>query len=128
MFGKLRPYLVKVIICPFDGFSTGEFMQLANYDGDMRFLRYAMLEDSFIELVNMSTYGAKMPRANSEFILNLKICVPQRDEQKVIADYLDSKCNEIDKSIETKNQQLTKLAEYKKSIIYEYVTGKKRVA
>lgn len=58
---------------------------------------------------------------------NFKIPVPPLDEQQQIADYLDSKCSEIDTIIQTKKEQLDVLAEYKKSLIYEYVTGKKEV-
>lgn len=58
---------------------------------------------------------------------NFKIPVPPQDEQQQIADYLDSKCSEIDTIIQTKKEQLETLAEYKKSLIYEYVTGKKEV-
>ena len=47
--------------------------------------------------------------------------------QKEIVLYLDKKCAEIDSIIETKKEQLTVLGEYKKAIIYEYVTGKKEV-
>lgn len=53
--------------------------------------------------------------------------VPPKEEQREIADYLDKKCAEIDLVIETKKEQLKILDEYKKSIIYEYVTGKKEV-
>ena len=53
--------------------------------------------------------------------------VPHYSEQKQIADYLDSKCSEIDTLIAGKKRQLDILADYKKSIIYEYVTGKKEV-
>lgn len=53
--------------------------------------------------------------------------LPPLEEQKAIADYLDSKCAEIDQIIEAKGQQLEALEEYKKSVIYEYVTGKKEV-
>lgn len=127
LFGKLRPYLAKVIICPFTGFATGEFMQLSNFDGDSRYLRYSLLNRTFIEFVNMSTYGAKMPRANSEYINNLKICIPPKDEQCKIADFLDNVCQKIDESIRLQQKQLSHLDTYKRSIIYEYVTGKKRV-
>lgn len=48
-------------------------------------------------------------------------------EQQSIADYLDTKCNEIDNLISIKQQKIENLKEYKKSIIYEYVTGKKEV-
>lgn len=55
------------------------------------------------------------------------IPVPPLEEQKQIADYLDKKCAEIDKLIAIKQQKIETLAEYKKSLIYEYVTGKKQV-
>lgn len=50
------------------------------------------------------------------------------DEQKAIADYLDEKCSEIDATIADKQRQLETLDEYKKSLIFEYVTGKKEVS
>lgn len=53
--------------------------------------------------------------------------VPPVDEQKSIAQYLDNKCAEIDSIIARKHEQLAILADYKKSIIYEYITGKKEV-
>ena len=53
--------------------------------------------------------------------------VPHYSEQQQIADYLDSKCSEIDILIADKKRQLDILADYKKSLIYEYVTGKKEV-
>lgn len=49
------------------------------------------------------------------------------DEQKEIAEYLDKKCAIIDKLIQKKKQYLTEIENYKKSLIYEYVTGKKEV-
>lgn len=58
---------------------------------------------------------------------NFKVPVPPKDEQDEIADYLDSKCSEIDAIIADKKRQRGILAEYKKSLIYEYVTGKKEV-
>lgn len=53
--------------------------------------------------------------------------VPPVDEQKSIAQYLDNKCAEIESIIARKHEQLAILADYKKSIIYEYITGKKEV-
>ncbi|WP_290734870.1 MULTISPECIES: restriction endonuclease subunit S [unclassified Fibrobacter] len=50
------------------------------------------------------------------------------EEQKAIADYLDEKCSEIDATIADKQRQLETLDEYKKSLIFEYVTGKKEVS
>lgn len=62
----------------------------------------------------------------SNFI-QIIIPYPPLEEQQQIADYLDSKCSEIDSLIADKKRQLDILADYKKSLIYEYVTGKKEV-
>ena len=62
----------------------------------------------------------------SEFS-RLMVFEPPIKEQNEIADYLDAKCSEIDKVIADKNEQLSTIEEYKKSLIYEYVTGKKEV-
>ena len=58
---------------------------------------------------------------------NILISVSPLDEQQRIADYLDSKCAEIDNIITEKKQQIETIEEYKKSLIFEYVTGKKEV-
>ena len=55
------------------------------------------------------------------------IPVPPLPEQNRIADYLSSKCSDVDFIISQKNQQVETLANYKKTLIYEYVTGKKEV-
>ena len=52
---------------------------------------------------------------------------PRYEEQQEIATYLDAKCAEIDRIIEMKEQLIEELGSYKKSLIYEYVTGKKEV-
>lgn len=58
---------------------------------------------------------------------NLRVCIPPYEEQLEIADYIDSKSTEIDQLISSKELLLTELSKYKKSLIYEYVTGKKEV-
>lgn len=57
----------------------------------------------------------------------LKITIPNKAEQIEIVNYLNNKCAEIDKLIEKKEQLISELETYKKSLIYEYVTGKKEV-
>ena len=58
---------------------------------------------------------------------NIVIPVPPREEQQAIAEYLDKKCAEIDGVLADKKEQLEVLENYKKSVIYEYITGKKEV-
>ena len=62
-----------------------------------------------------------------EDVYNCKVLIPPLLEQEDIANYLDSKCAEIDSTIADKQHQLSILEQYKKSLIYEYVTGKKEV-
>ena len=66
-------------------------------------------------------------RTYSTEFKKIKMMLPPLEEQQQIADYLDSKCSEIDAIIQTKKEQIDTLTEYKKSLIYEYVTGKKEV-
>ena len=58
---------------------------------------------------------------------NIRICLPPIEEQREIADYIDRKSEEIDRLIKKKEQFISELENYKKSLIYEYVTGKKEV-
>lgn len=60
-------------------------------------------------------------------LCNLLVVRPPYTEQQQIAEYLDNKCSEIDKAIADKEQVIERFTEYKKSLIYECVTGKKRV-
>lgn len=63
----------------------------------------------------------------ASFVRKQKIALPPVGQQLQISDYLDTKCAEIDSIISDKQKQLDILAEYRKSLIYEYVTGKKEV-
>lgn len=66
-------------------------------------------------------------RLQTSAFLNFKVPVPPLEEQKEISSYLNAICSEIDQTIAQKQEQLDILADYKKSLIYEYVTGKKEV-
>ena len=64
---------------------------------------------------------------DNQLLLSLKIMVPHIEEQKAIVAFLNYKCGYIDKILNDKQEQLNLLMQHKKSLIYEYVTGKKRV-
>lgn len=71
---------------------------------------------------------ATIQNIGAEKYMNMPIILPKTlSEQKKIVDYLREKCNEIDKLIESKEKIIVDLENYKKSVIYEYVTGKKEV-
>ena len=58
---------------------------------------------------------------------NIFITIPSIEEQSEITKYLDEKCSSVDALIAKKQQYLAEIESYKKSLIYEYVTGKKEV-
>ena len=83
--------------------------------------------NGFIDYINLSSAGSAQPNISSDGILNFHIPVPPLNEQQTIADYLDQKCSEIDELISIKQQKIEKLKDYKKSLIFECVTGKRKV-
>ena len=86
-----------------------------------------MLSNRYIDVINNSTAGAKMPRVSMSFMANLPVIIPPIPEQKVIADYLDTKTTQIDQIIQTINTQIEKLKELRKTLINDVVTGKIKV-
>ena len=68
-----------------------------------------------------------MPSMSSDILLNARILVPPVHEQREITAYLNSQCGKIDAITKNKQAQLDTIRQHKKSLIYEYVTGKKRV-
>ena len=127
VFGKLRPYLAKVYEVPIDECCSSEFAVFYDFEGCNKYFKYLFLSYGFITIIDASTYGTKMPRANIDFIKNMSITLPCFETQQKIADYLDNKCSEIDTLIAKKEQLVVELEAYKKSLIYEVVTGKRSV-
>ena len=91
------------------------------------FISYYLRSSVGRELLLRCKTGALLPHLNSGRIGVTPITLPSKYEQQSIASYLDTKCSEIDSLIAIKQQKIEELKEYKKSIIYEYVTGKKEV-
>ena len=71
--------------------------------------------------------GGGQPNISQETIKQLWLTIPSADEQIEISNYLDEKCRSVDALIAKKQQYLIEIENYKKSLIYEYVTGKKEV-
>lgn len=96
---------------------------------ESRYLDYLLRIRPLIDVYSLYSTGitASRLRLYPEQFLSLRFIVPPLDEQKEIADYLDSKVREVDSLILKKEQYLAEMEAYKKSLIYEYVTGKKEV-
>ena len=122
LFGKLRPYLSKSYLVQEDGCCSTEFVVMRPQNIHPRFLKYITLAPTFVESINISTYGAKMPRASWDYIGNMLVPLPTIKLQMRIADYLDRKCSQIDAIIARQQEVIEKLKAYKLSVITEAVT------
>ncbi len=122
LFGKLRPYLAKACNPDFDGLCSTELLVLNSADLDRRYLLYSLLCRGFIDLVDSSTYGSKMPRANWSFIGNCLVPIAPANEQQAIADFLDAQTAKIDTLIEKKRELIEKLKEKRTALISRTVT------
>ena len=123
IFGKLRPYLAKTIVVENKAVCSSEFLVLNPIKLMPLYLKYLMLSSKFIDLVDSSTYGTKMPRVNSDFILNLKIVVPDLSEQKKVVEKILESENRINKVIEVIIKKIESMENLKQSLISEVVTG-----
>lgn len=94
---------------------------------DARYLHYLMESDFVQAQIQASMAGSAMPRTVLSKIINYWGITCPKEEQKEICDFLDRKCGYIETVIETKQVQQSTIQQHKKSLIYEYVTGKKRV-
>lgn len=93
-----------------------------------QFLFYWLRNNRFVQTACSTMTGTGgLKRVSSLFVKDSSLAVPPESEQIEIANYLDKKCSEIDTLISKKEQFINELESYKKSLIYEYVTGKKEV-
>ncbi|RTQ93801.1 restriction endonuclease subunit S [Lysinibacillus telephonicus] len=126
LFGKLRPYLAKCFVANFEGKCTTELLVMKTKENIIlnEYLKFLLLTDIYIQVINSSTYGAKMPRANWDFISNLLIPLPNIKEQMEIIKNVKNEITTIDELREELKLQIEKIKEYRQSLIYEAVTGK----
>ena len=119
---SLRTGLVKE-----QGIITSAYIDLRPKDNvNSKYYHYLLHSYDIIKVFYNMGNGVRQGLNFSEFA-KLLLLEPTTVEQQQIADFLDSKCSEIDSLIADKKRQLDILADYKKSLIYEYVTGKKEV-
>lgn len=125
LFGKLRPYLAKVFLAHNNGEAVGDIYVLRpNSLIVPEFLKFLMISNKFIDYVNSSTNGTKMPRANWDFIGSIIFFLPQIDEQLSIVNEIFLKNEQIEITIIKQKRLIEKLKEYRASVISHAVTGK----
>ena len=92
-----------------------------------RYVRYYLFSTPAQTIMTLSLNGTTIPNLSLNTLYNFPTILPSASEQAEIADYLDAKCAEIDGLIAKKEQLVKELESYKKSLIYEVVTGKREV-
>lgn len=123
LFGKLRPYLAKVLLAQCAGEAVGDFHVLRpSNDIVGRYAQYQMLARNFIDFVNGETFGSKMPRASWDSLGGMPFVSPSPSEQVKIATFLDRETAKIDALIAEQEKLIALLAEKRQATISRAVT------
>lgn len=136
---SLKRYIAPFVVVAMYGASVGNIAlsQIDSYTNqaccvmkgdnslDNKYLYYFLIANKHEML--MLAIGGTQPNISQQLIKNLTIIIPKFNDQLEIVEFLDKKCSEIDSVISKKERQLDLIKEHRKSLIYEYVTGKKRV-
>ena len=88
---------------------------------------FYFMTNLFCKEMDRGSAQSTVPSVRLPMLENFKICIPSIFEQQSIASYLDEKCADIDAMISLRKKKIEELKEYKKSVIFEAVTGKIKV-
>lgn len=126
LFGKLRPYLAKVTRPQKPGVCVSELLVLRIKTERVlsEYIEQLLRSKQVIDVINGSTTGAKMPRADWSFIGNLQIAFPSVIEQKTILDFINADSAAIAATLDRTKQEIDLIREYRERLISDVVTGK----
>lgn len=110
------------------GLGSSELFVLRAHSILTEYLFYYLQNPGFVQRACASMTGTGgLKRVSSDFVKNCPVPIPPKDEQDKIASFLNKRCNAIEALIKEKNKLIEDLESYKKSLIYEVVTGKRKV-
>ena len=115
----------KIGITKSKGYSNQQITAIIPTGIDSKYLLYYLFSKA--DYIKDNALYTTLPIINNAYLSNIPVIIPSEQEQKDIAEYLDRRCSLISKIICDKEKQLKTVQQHKKSLIYEYVTGKKRV-
>ncbi|MBD5159809.1 MAG: restriction endonuclease subunit S [Ruminococcus sp.] len=127
---KLRAHMGILSVSKYNGLVSPDYsVYYSTGKADLKYLEYLFKTPQCISEFKKKSKGVAegFTRLYTDDLFSIYCPLPPVEEQEKISSFLDKKCKEIDKIISLKNQQTELLKEYKKSLIYEYVTGKKEV-
>ena len=130
VFNKLKAHLGVFSISMYNGLVSPDYaVYYSTGKANLKYLEYLFKTPQCIcEFRKRSTgIAAGLTRLYTDGLFAIECPYPSFNEQQAIVSYLDQKCTQIDKLISIKQKKIEKLQQYKKSLIYEYVTGKKEI-
>lgn len=130
VFNKLKAHLGVFSVSMYNGLVSPDYaVYYSTGKANLKYLEYLFKTPQCIcEFRKRSTgIAAGLTRLYTDGLFAIECPYPSFNEQQDIVSYLDQKCTQIDKMISIKQKKIEKLQQYKKSLIYEYVTGKKEV-
>lgn len=130
VFNKLKAHLGVFSVSRYDGLVSPDYaVYCSTGKSNLKYLEYIFKTPQCIGEFRKKSTGiaAGLMRLYTEGLFSIYLPYPALSEQEEIAEYLNEKCAGIDALVAKKQQYLTEIENYKKSLIYEYVTGKKEV-
>ena len=130
VFNKLKAHLGVFAVSQYNGIVSPDYAVYCTKGiADVKYLEYLFRTPQYISEFRKksSGVGAGLTRLYTGELYSIYCLLPSQNEQEEIISYLNNKIKEIDTLIEKKEQYLSEIEKYKKSLIYEYVTGKKEV-
>lgn len=131
VFNKLKAHLGVFSVSKYDGLVSPDYaVYYSTGIVDLKYLEYLFKTPQCISEFRKRSTGiaAGLTRLYTDGLFAIECPLPPQEEQKEIVAYLDEKWTQIDQLIAIKQKKIEKLEQYKKSLIYEYVTGKKEVS
>lgn len=116
----------KIGYCDVPAYSNQQITALMPTAINGKYLMYFL--HSKTDYIKDNALYTTLPIINNTYLSDVFVCVPHQDEQAEIVTFLDGKCAEVDALVVDKELSIKTMRQYKRSLIYEYVTGKKRVA
>lgn len=123
LYGRLRPYLNKVVIAPFDAFASGEFIVIPPTDAvDAKFLLYRLLSLDFVNFTATLDTGDR-PRVSWEQISKFEIDLPPVEEQHQIVEVLEDHLSRLDAALADIKQTKMKATQFRRSLLQAALNG-----
>lgn len=128
IISTVRTYLKAIAYVNNDYIVSTGFCVVRSKKINSKYLNYTIMSDSFTGPVSKYAWGVSYPAISSGQLVNIPIPFPESiEEQLLIVDYLDHKMLQINQLIDIKQEQIDNINKQRQTLIYDYVTGKRRV-